>query len=94
MGRLTLPKKRKFPYMLGNKITLAFGKVLRKLRNEAGLSQEKLALEADLQRNYISLIELGQNQPTLTTIYKLSSALEIKTTKLMQLVDEELNIKR
>lgn len=80
--------------MLGNKITLAFGKVLRKLRNEAGLSQEKLALEADLQRNYISLIELGQNQPTLTTIYKLSSALEIKTTKLMQLVDEELNIKR
>ena len=93
MGRLTLPKKRKFPYMLGNKINLAFGKVLRNLRKESGLSQEKLALEAELQRNYISLIELGQNQPTLTTIYKLSGALGIKTTKLMQLVDEELNIK-
>lgn len=79
--------------MLGNKITIAFGKVLRKLRNEAGLSQEKLALEAELQRNYISLIELGQNQPTLTTIYKLCGALGIKTTKLMQLVDEELHKK-
>ena len=79
--------------MLGNKINHAFGKVLRKLRNEAGLSQENLALEADLQRNYISLIELGQNQPTLTTIYKLSGALNIKMSKLIQLVDDELNNK-
>lgn len=41
----------------------AFGKVLRALRAERGLSQEALALEAGIQRNYVSLIERGVNQP-------------------------------
>ncbi len=61
----------------------AFGMVLRKLRLAAGLSQEQLGLEADLQRNFISLIETGQNQPTVTTIFKLANALGIKPSKLM-----------
>lgn len=39
----------------------AFGRVLRKLRLAAGLSQEQLGLEAGVQRNFISLIETGQN---------------------------------
>lgn len=69
----------------------AFGKVLRRLRIEQGLSQEALALSADLQRNYISLMELGQNQPTITTIFKLASALGIKPSKLMDLVESEIN---
>ena len=58
--------------MLGKKkpsVAVAFGRVLRELRQERGLSQEALALEADLQRNYISLIERGVNQPTITTIF-------------------------
>jgi transcriptional regulator with XRE-family HTH domain len=50
----------------------AFGRVLRTLRRERGLSQEGLALEADLQRNYVSLIERGINQPTITTISQLA----------------------
>ncbi len=70
---------------------IAFGKVLRRLRIEHGLSQEALALSADLQRNYISLMELGQNQPTITTIFKLASALSIKPSKLMDLVEIEIN---
>lgn len=70
---------------------IAFGKVLRRLRIERGLSQEALALSADLQRNYISLMELGQNQPTITTIFKLASALSIKPSKLMDLVEIEIN---
>ena len=69
----------------------AFGKVLRRLRIEQGLSQEALALTADLQRNYISLMELGQNQPTITTIFKLANALSIKPSKLMDLVENEIN---
>lgn len=70
---------------------IAFGKVLRRLRIEHGLSQEALALSADLQRNYISLMELGQNQPTITTIFKLASALSIKPSELMDLVEIEIN---
>lgn len=78
--------------MLGIKtssLNIAFGKVLRDLRLEAKLSQEDLGLEAEIQRNYISLIELGHNQPTVSTIFKLSKALKIKPAKLIQLVDDE-----
>jgi len=70
---------------------IAFGKVLRRLRIELGLSQEALALSAELQRNYISLMELGQNQPTITTIFKLADALDIKPSKLMDLVEKEVD---
>ena len=70
---------------------IAFGKVLRRLRIELGLSQEALALSAELQRNYISLMELGQNQPTITTIFKLADALGIKPSKLMDLVEKEID---
>lgn len=78
--------------MLGTKrspLNLAFGRVLRDLRLKADLSQEELGLEAEIQRNYISLIELGHNQPTISIIFKLSKALKIKPAKLIQLVDEE-----
>ena len=61
----------------------AFGQVLRKHRLAAGLSQEQLGLESGVQRNFISLIETGQNQPTITTMFKLAGALGIKTSKLI-----------
>lgn len=65
----------------------AFGKVLRALRAERGLSQEALALEAGIQRNYVSLIERGINQPTITIIFKLAAALEIKPSQMIELVE-------
>jgi transcriptional regulator with XRE-family HTH domain len=61
----------------------AFGQVLRKHRLAAGWSQEQLGLESGVQRNFISLIETGQNQPTITTIFKLADALDIKASKLI-----------
>ena len=67
----------------------AFGKVLRALRLERGLSQEALALEAGIQRNYISLIERGINQPTITIIFKLAAALEMQPSKLIELVEAQ-----
>jgi transcriptional regulator with XRE-family HTH domain len=67
----------------------AFGKVLRALRAERGLSQEALALEAGIQRNYVSLIERGINQPTITIIFKLAAALEMQPSQLIELVEAE-----
>jgi len=67
----------------------AFGQVLRALRLERGLSQEALALEAGIQRNYVSLIERGINQPTITIIFKLSTALEMQPSQLIELVETE-----
>ncbi|WP_228480172.1 helix-turn-helix domain-containing protein [Pseudomonas aeruginosa] len=53
-------------------VGLAFGKVLRRRRVEAGFTQEQLVHEAELQRNYVSLMERGINQPTITTLIKLA----------------------
>ena len=65
----------------------AFGLVLRDLRKERGLSQEALALDAGIQRNYVSLIERGINQPTVTTIFKLAIALKVRPSELVALVE-------
>ena len=69
----------------------AFGMVIRELRNEAGLTQEQLGFEADLRRTFISVLELGQQQPTLTTIFKLAKALKVPASKIIGLVEITLS---
>ena len=69
---------------------VAFGMVLRRLRQEASLTQEDLGFEADLRRTYVSVLELGQQQPSLTTILKLSGALGRPASEVMALVEAEL----
>lgn len=67
----------------------AFGQVLRHLRTKAGLSQESLALEAGLDRTFISLLERGLRQPTLTTLFTLVHTLNTKPSKLIAAVEAE-----
>lgn len=68
---------------------VAFGLVLRRLRQEASLTQEELGFEADLRRTYVSVLELGQQQPSLATILKLARGLKIPASKLIALVEAE-----
>jgi len=60
-----------------------FGRRLRELRKERGLTQEALAESADLSGNYISDLELGRKVPSLTILVRLSQALEVATTDLL-----------
>ena len=68
----------------------AFGIVLRELRRKCDLSQESLAHEAGLERNYISLLELGRNSASIKTIFKLAPALGVTATELMRKVEAKL----
>jgi transcriptional regulator with XRE-family HTH domain len=68
---------------------LPIGATLRRLRLAAGMSQEQLGLEAGVQRNFISLIETGQNQPTISTIAKLARALGMKASELVAEAERE-----
>ena len=70
---------------------VAFGRVLRRLREATGLTQEQLGFEADLRRTYISILELGQQQPSLTTIIKLAQALKYPAGKMLDQVELEIN---
>jgi transcriptional regulator with XRE-family HTH domain len=58
-------------------ILITFGENLRFHRKEKGLAQEKLAELADLDRTYISLLERGKRNPTLTCIAKLANVLAV-----------------
>jgi transcriptional regulator with XRE-family HTH domain len=75
---------------LENSPAKVFGYVLRRERKALGISQEKLSLEAGIQRNYVSLIELGKNQPTIGIIFKLARVMNLKPSQLIQMVEDEL----
>jgi transcriptional regulator with XRE-family HTH domain len=68
----------------------AFGTVLRRLRTDAGLTQEQLGLDAGLQRKYISSLELAEKEPSLLTVFKLAGALGLRPSKLIALIEKEL----
>jgi transcriptional regulator with XRE-family HTH domain len=76
---------------LDSKIAMTFGVVLRRLRTAAELTQEQLGLEADLQRKYISSLELGEKAPSLETVLKIATGLRIEAVKIVALVCEELD---
>lgn len=52
-----------------------FGRVVRRQREAAGLSQELLAERAGLHRTYISLLERGQRNPSLEVIRAVAKGL-------------------
>jgi transcriptional regulator with XRE-family HTH domain len=59
-----------------------FGKQVKKLRLEKGLSQEALALLADLDRTYLPSIEKGERNVSITVIEKIANALKVKISIL------------
>ena len=68
----------------------AFGEELHKLRKTKGLSQEKLGLECELDRTFISLMERGKRQPTLETLFKLAERLDTAPSKIVEQVEKRL----
>jgi transcriptional regulator with XRE-family HTH domain len=69
-------------------VAVAFGKVLRELRHEAGLTQEELAAEAELDRTYPSLLERGMRTPTLTKLLTIAKALKIEPARMVILTEK------
>ncbi|CAH1214789.1 hypothetical protein PAECIP111893_03849 [Paenibacillus plantiphilus] len=70
-------------------IEFLFAKVLKSLRIKNKLNQEELAFRSNLDRTYISMLERGFHQPTLTTIFALAKALDIKPSDMIKLVEFE-----
>jgi len=69
--------------MRTDQIPSTFGQVLREQRTARGISQEDLALNADVDRTFVSQMERGIRQPTITTIMKLAEALGIQASALV-----------
>jgi transcriptional regulator with XRE-family HTH domain len=61
-----------------------FGKNLKRLRLEKGISQESLALSADLDRTYIPSIEKGERNVSITVVEKLANALNVSISEFFK----------
>jgi transcriptional regulator with XRE-family HTH domain len=71
---------------------IVFGQVLRQLRKEAGLTQEQLGFNAHVERKFVSLIELGHNQPTIRVLFKLATGLGTSPSHIISLVEQSLQV--
>lgn len=56
---------------------------LREARTAKGWSQEQFAFEADIHRTYISDLERGVRNPTITVVEKLAKALKVSAGELL-----------
>ena len=65
-------------------LLLMFGKRLRSARKATGLSQEKLAHKAGVNRTYVGAVERGERNLSLLNILTFATALEIDPGDLVQ----------
>lgn len=68
--------------MMPGDALVAFGKKVRSMRKQKGLSQEALAALAGIDRSYMGHIERGEKNITLTKIYQISNALKVDIRSL------------
>lgn len=66
-----------------------FGEVLRRYRSEMNISQEELAYRANVDRTFVSRLERGIRQPTITTLIGLGQALGVSAAELVQETERE-----
>lgn len=64
----------------------ALGIELKVRRQELGLTQEDLAGRCELDRPYLSLLEVGRKQPTISVLLLLADGLELSLSNLMKRV--------
>lgn len=55
-------------------------------RTDLGISQEELALRAEVNRTFVGKIELAQNQPTITVLLRLAEGLQTPLPELIESV--------
>ncbi|HAV19532.1 MAG TPA: transcriptional regulator [Firmicutes bacterium] len=65
----------------------SFGRRIAYLRQLHGWTQEALAFESNISKNYLSDLESGRRNPTLATLSKLAIAFEIDLATLLKGVD-------
>lgn len=72
------------PKYAGTPVLTGLGTVIREVRVASGLSQEALAVDAELDRSYMGGIERGEHNLTLINLHKIATAVGAKPSELLQ----------
>lgn len=78
-----LSRRHTFAIMTEKEILKQFGLRLAQLRANTGLSQEALAHKSSLNRTFVGELERGEKCPSLITLIKLSEALDVPASQLL-----------
>lgn len=65
-------------------VVIEFGRRLRAVREATGVSQERLAHICGLDRTYIGVIERGKKNPSLVTIVRIATGLQVDPAELVR----------
>lgn len=77
------------PALSRAEILKRFGETLREHRQRAGLSQEKLAAKAGIDRTYVGGAERGERNVALVNIVRLAEALNINAAELLDPIGKQ-----
>ena len=70
------------------------GESIAYFRKKKGLSQEVLSGLSDIGRTHLSAIERGERKPTLETLYRISSALNVSMSEIVSDIEKRLSSNR
>jgi transcriptional regulator with XRE-family HTH domain len=68
--------------MIKESLTVIVGRNLRRIRKEKGISIERLSLLSSVNKNYISDLERGDRNPTISVLDRIAYALKIDIKEL------------
>ncbi|MEM1169174.1 MAG: helix-turn-helix transcriptional regulator [Cyanobacteria bacterium P01_H01_bin.35] len=74
-----------------SKILNALGRLIKQRRMELGISQEELGFRSNLDRTYISGLERGVRNPSLTALVSLAAGMGISVSELLDNLEAEAN---
>jgi len=72
---------------MGNLFRIQFGKRLKELRVQNGITQEELSFRSGVSRSHIGMLEKGLRDISLNCIFKLSRALEVPVYQIFDFDD-------
>lgn len=70
--------------------SMIVGRVIQKIREQKGLSQEVVSGLADIGRTHLSAIERGLRKPTLETLFRLAEALDMSASEIVRQIEVEI----
>ena len=67
------------------------GRIIRQEREKKQMTQDVFSGFAVLTRSHLAMIERGQKNPNVATLWKIAQALDMPLSELFRLVEEEMN---
>jgi transcriptional regulator with XRE-family HTH domain len=77
-------------FLMGSDLLASLGNAIRQVREDRQFSQEQISFQSGLDRSYISSVENGKRNVSIENLQRISGALGVSLTELIQLTEDRL----